>query len=73
MAIFLILSFGYTVGWSSMFAAPSFRWTFVEWFFFGLMTCASVVLAIITLFLGVVCRLNFGKGLSRYCMFCFLF
>lgn len=66
MAIFLILSFGYTVGWSSMFAAPSFRWTFVEWFFFGLMTCASVALAIITLFLGVVCRLNFGKGLSRY-------
>ncbi|KAI0803144.1 hypothetical protein BC629DRAFT_1591233 [Irpex lacteus] len=66
MAIFLFLSFGYTVGWSSMFAAPSFRWTFVEWFFFGLMTCASVVLAIVTLVLGLVCRLNFGKGVSRY-------
>ncbi|KAI0095272.1 hypothetical protein BDY19DRAFT_878706, partial [Irpex rosettiformis] len=66
MAIFLVLSFGYTVGWSSMFAAPSFRWTFVEWFFFGLMTCASVVLAVVTFFLGIVCRLNFGKGLTRY-------
>ena len=69
MLIFLVLSFGYLVGWSAMFAAPSFTWTFVQWRFFSLMAVASVLLALATFVLGVICRLNFGKGLSRYCEF----
>ncbi|KAI0706048.1 hypothetical protein BC835DRAFT_1311871 [Cytidiella melzeri] len=66
MLIFLMLAFGYTVGWSSMFAAPTFRWTFIEWRFFSLISAASVVLALVTFILGIICRCNFGKGLSRY-------
>lgn len=49
-----------------MFASTSFRWTFVEWRFFSLITAASVLLTISTFVLGLMCRLNFGKGLSRY-------
>lgn len=67
MVVFLALSFGYLVGWSSMFLAPSFRWTFVEWRFFSVMATASVVLAVVALALGIVCRCNFGRGLPRYC------
>ncbi|KAI0343999.1 hypothetical protein BDW22DRAFT_1392179 [Trametopsis cervina] len=66
MIMFLVLSFAYLIGWSSMFLARTFRWTFVEWRFFSLMATASVVLALATFVLGVVCRCNFGKGLSRY-------
>ncbi|KAJ3486147.1 hypothetical protein NLI96_g4437 [Meripilus lineatus] len=66
MLVFLALSFLYLVGWAAMFAAPSFRWTFVQWKFFALMATASVVLTLTTLILGIVCRMNFGKGLARY-------
>ncbi len=69
MAVFLFLSFLYLVGWSAMFIAPSFRWTFVEWLFFSLMATASVFLALVTFILGIYCRTNFGKGLSRHCKF----
>lgn len=63
---FLALGFLYLVGWGAMFAAPTFRWTFVQWRFFSLMAIASVLLTIATLVLGVLCRLSFGKGLPRY-------
>lgn len=69
MLAFLGLSFLYLAGWASMFAAPTFRWTFVEWQFFGIMASASVFLTVILLCLGVLCRSNFGKGLPKYCMF----
>lgn len=63
---FLALSFLYLVGWASMFAAPTFRWTFVEWRFFSLMASASVALSLLLLVLGIICRMNFGKGLPKY-------
>ncbi|KAK7694292.1 hypothetical protein QCA50_001474 [Cerrena zonata] len=66
MLAFLILSFLYLVGWSSMFVARTFRWTFTQWRFFTMMATASVILTAITLALGVYCRINFGKGLTRY-------
>ncbi|KAJ3559602.1 hypothetical protein NM688_g244 [Phlebia brevispora] len=65
-ALFLILTFGYLVGWSAMFLAPTFRWTFVTWRFFSVMATASVLLTLLTLVMGICCRLNFGKGLTRY-------
>lgn len=49
-----------------MFFSTTFRWTFVTWRFFSVMASASVLLTIISLVLGVVCRFNFGKGLLRY-------
>jgi len=66
MLIFLILSVLYLGGWGIMFFSTTFRWTFITWTLFALMTIASVVLTLLSAILGVVCRLNFGKGLARY-------
>lgn len=49
-----------------MFASATFRWTFVTWQFFSFVATASAVLTLLALILGLVCRLNFGKGLLRY-------
>ena len=68
MLIFLILSLLYLGGWSAMFISDTFRWIFVTWAFFGITASASVFLTLVCFILGVVCRLNFGKGLARYRM-----
>lgn len=67
MLIFLIMSFLYFCGWGAMFASTSFRWTFKLWRFFSIITSASVLLTLTTFVIGLMCRMNFGKGLSRYC------
>ncbi|KZT74909.1 hypothetical protein DAEQUDRAFT_720098 [Daedalea quercina L-15889] len=66
MLVFLFLAVVYLAGWGSMFVAATFRWTFVQWRFFSIMASASVLLTALTLALGIVCRINFGKGLPRY-------
>lgn len=66
MLAFLVLAIVYLAGWGSMFAAATFRWTFVQWRFFSIMASASVLLASVTFALGILCRVNFGKGLPRY-------
>lgn len=58
---------GYLAGWGAMFDSPTFRWTYMTWTFFGVMTTASVFLTLLSFMLGVICRLNFGKGLPHYC------
>jgi len=65
MHVFLFLSFMYLIGFSVMFISPTFRWTFVQWRFFSLMATASVLLAFVSFVFGIVCRMNFGKGLAR--------
>jgi hypothetical protein len=49
-----------------MFFATTFKWTFITWRFFSVMASASVLLTVASLTLGIVCRYNFGKGLSRH-------
>jgi len=66
MLVFLVLSLGYLAGWGVMFASTTFRWTFVQWRFFSLIASGSVLLTLVAFILGVICRLNFGKGLPRY-------
>ncbi|KAF8649849.1 hypothetical protein AX16_005612 [Volvariella volvacea WC 439] len=66
MFVFLLLSVLYLGGWSVMFVSTTFRWTFVTWRFFSVMASASVFLTVSSFILGIVCRLNFGKGLLRY-------
>ncbi|TDL28868.1 hypothetical protein BD410DRAFT_738658 [Rickenella mellea] len=66
MLIFLAMSTGYLAGLGGMFASTTFRWTFVQWRFYSLILSGSVLLIISTLILGIMCRLNFGKGLPRY-------
>jgi len=65
MLIFLILSALYLAGWAVMFCSTTFRWTFMTWFFFSVMASTSVFLTLVGMILGIVCRLNFGKGLTR--------
>ncbi|KAJ7102343.1 hypothetical protein B0H15DRAFT_985164, partial [Mycena belliarum] len=66
MIAFLGLSVLYLAGWGFMFLSTSFRWTFVTWQFFSIMSSASVFLTLLSFGLGVICRCNFGKGLLRY-------
>ncbi|KAI8995420.1 hypothetical protein BD414DRAFT_534588 [Trametes punicea] len=66
MLVFLSVAGVVLAGWASMFIAATFRWTYVTWRFFSLMTTAAVLLTLITLILGIICRVNFGKGLRRY-------
>ncbi|KAJ7042664.1 hypothetical protein C8F04DRAFT_1076686 [Mycena alexandri] len=66
MIVFLGLSILYLAGWGVMFLSTTFRWTFRTWNFFGIITSASVFLTLVSFTLGVICRLNFGKGLLRY-------
>ncbi|KAG2350691.1 hypothetical protein BDR05DRAFT_921995 [Suillus weaverae] len=66
MLVFLALSVGYLAGWAAMFDSISFRWTYRTWTFFGVMTSASVFLILVAFILGIICRINFGKGLIRY-------
>jgi hypothetical protein len=67
MIVFLILSALYLVGWGLMFDSGTFRWTFVQWGFFGAMASVSALLDLIGFIVGIMCRLNFGQGLSHYC------
>lgn len=66
MLVFMALSVLYLGGWGIMFISTTFRWTFVTWTFFSIMATASVFLTVLSIVLGVVCGLNFGKGLARY-------
>jgi len=66
MVVFLGMSTLYLASWGAMFANASFRWTFLEWRFFSLMTSASVLLALSALITGIVCRLGFGTGLPEH-------
>jgi hypothetical protein len=66
MIIFLLLSILYLAAWSFMFLADTFRWEYWSWQFFGAMATFSVALTVLAFVLGIVCIMNFGKGLLRY-------
>lgn len=68
MAVFLVMSILYVASWGAMFASMTFRWTFMQWRFFKLMTSASVLLTLSTLITGIICRVGFGKGLPEHRM-----
>ncbi|KAF5375349.1 hypothetical protein D9615_008029 [Tricholomella constricta] len=66
MVVFLGIAFVILSGWSIMFYSIVYRWSFMEWPYLGCFTVASLVLIIASVVLGVICRLNFGKGLAQY-------
>jgi hypothetical protein len=66
MAAFLVFSALYVIGWGVMFDSTTFRWTYFQWAYFGSIVTLSAILAIIDLILGIMCRLNFDKGLPNY-------
>ncbi|RXW18649.1 hypothetical protein EST38_g7213 [Candolleomyces aberdarensis] len=63
---FLVIAFIIITGWSVMFYSIVYRWTFVEWPYLAVFTVASLTLLLISTVLGIVCRLNFGKGHAEY-------
>ncbi|KAL4259336.1 hypothetical protein AB1N83_009788 [Pleurotus pulmonarius] len=66
MAIFLVIGFVFLGGWSSMFYSRVYRWSLVQWPFLFSITVCSFVLIVASMILGVICWLNFNKGLSQY-------
>jgi len=66
MMVFLSLSALYLIGLGLMFISTTFRWTFVTWGFFGAITFVSGLLILVGLVVGIMCRMNFGKGLPQY-------
>jgi hypothetical protein len=67
MLIFLVLSALYFAGFCLLFDSGTFRWTFVQWGFFGAMASLSAFLDIVASIVGIMCRLNFDKGLVQCC------
>ncbi|KAF4611421.1 hypothetical protein D9613_003786 [Agrocybe pediades] len=66
MVIFLAIGFIIITGWAMMFYSIVYRWSFLQWPYLGCFTVASFILLISSMILGVVCRVNFGKGLAQY-------
>ncbi|KAG6826444.1 hypothetical protein H0H92_015771 [Tricholoma furcatifolium] len=66
MVTFLGIAFFLLLGWSLMFYSIVYRWTFLQWPYLGCFTVASLILIVASIVLGVICRLNFGKGLAQY-------
>ncbi|KAG5338112.1 hypothetical protein C0989_008245 [Termitomyces sp. Mn162] len=51
-----------------MFFSDFYQLIFKRWPFFAAITVTAFVLTISTAFLGIWCRMNFGRGLSQYRM-----
>ena len=66
MIAFLLVGSLLIAGWSVMFCSMIYRFTFVDWPFFGSVTVASFVFMILSMVFGLACRTNFGKGLMDY-------
>ncbi|CAE6520374.1 unnamed protein product [Rhizoctonia solani] len=66
MIAFLVLSALFIVAWAGMFVSPTWRLTFLTWMFFRMMTVSAAILTVLTLLLGIVSFLNFGKDLPKH-------
>ncbi|KAI9511762.1 hypothetical protein F5148DRAFT_1274103 [Russula earlei] len=66
MIAFLVLSALYLIGFGLIFDSRTFRWTYIQWGFFGATVSLSAVLVLVDLVVGIMCRLNFDKGLIHY-------
>lgn len=64
--VFIVLAFLLFSGSLIMFYSDTYRWTFYAWPNMGCFTTASIVLVFASFVLGLLCRLNFGQGLSQY-------
>ncbi|KAL5513487.1 hypothetical protein ACEPAH_3886 [Sanghuangporus vaninii] len=64
--VFVGLGLLFEVGWSGMYDSLVWRWTWIEWPFFASTAVASQAILIASVVFGIICRLNFGKGLKQY-------
>ncbi|KAH9916270.1 uncharacterized protein BXZ73DRAFT_105899 [Epithele typhae] len=66
MGISVFLNVAYVVCWSTMFDAPVYQWTFIEWPFFACMLMVATFCLIGAGVFAVISWVNFGKGLAHY-------
>lgn len=66
MLAFISIGAIYVCAWSLMFYSQVYRFTWVDWPFFGCMTIISFIVVVISGAFGIVCRLQFGHGLLDY-------
>jgi hypothetical protein len=63
---FLGISSIFIFTWMMMFYSPIYRFTFIDWPFFGCMTASSFVSLICSTVFMFICRQNYGKGLAQW-------
>jgi len=63
---FLAVAFFFLFAWSMMFYSRVYRFTFLDWPFFGSMTVTSFMTLISSTVFTMVCLRNYGKGLSEW-------
>ncbi|KAF8486938.1 hypothetical protein DFH94DRAFT_702089 [Russula ochroleuca] len=63
---FLAIAFFFLFAWSMMFYSRVYRFTFVDWPFFGCMTVTSFVTLISSTGFAFVCLRNYDKGLAQW-------
>ncbi|KAI0261929.1 hypothetical protein BC834DRAFT_411787 [Gloeopeniophorella convolvens] len=63
---FLGTAFFFVFAWSMMFYSRVYRFTFVDWPFFGCMTVASFLALLCATGFAFVCLANYDKGLAQW-------
>jgi len=63
---FLAVAFFFIFAWSMMFYSQVYRFTFVDWPFFGCLTVTSFVTLVCSTGFACVCQHNYGKGLAQW-------
>ncbi|KAI0297017.1 hypothetical protein B0F90DRAFT_1635111, partial [Multifurca ochricompacta] len=63
---FLAIAFFFMFSWSMMFYSRVYRFTFVDWPFFGCMTVSSFVALLFSTGFAFVCLRNYDKGLAQW-------
>ncbi|KAH8993168.1 hypothetical protein EDB92DRAFT_1944767 [Lactarius akahatsu] len=64
--VFLAVAFFFVFAWSMMFYSRVYRFTFIDWPFFGCMTVSSFVALFCSTGFAVVCARNYDKGLAQW-------
>jgi hypothetical protein len=64
---FLGIALFFLFAWSMMFYSHIYRFTFLDWPFFGCMSGTSFLALLSSTFFAFVCLRNYGKGLSEWC------
>ncbi|KAI9459849.1 hypothetical protein BJY52DRAFT_1186165 [Lactarius psammicola] len=64
--VFLGVAFFFVFAWSMMFYSRVYRFTFVDWPFFGAMTVSSFVALFCSTGFAVMCARNYDKGLAQW-------
>ncbi|KAH9052036.1 hypothetical protein EDB83DRAFT_2621313 [Lactarius deliciosus] len=64
--VFLGVAFFFVFAWSMMFYSQVYRFTFIDWPFFGCMTVSSFVALFCSTGFAIVCARNYDKGLAQW-------